>query len=62
MSNEHRKTALFDDTVWLAPVETVDELPASTREDTVCYVKGENAVYRYLSGVWVRDAVKGGPG
>lgn len=61
MSSEHQKTAMFDDITWLPPVETVDDLPGDANDDSVCYVKAENAVYRCVTGVWVRDFAKGAP-
>lgn len=60
--SEHQKTAMFDDMPWLAPAETVDDLPTrSVGEGSVCYVKSESAVYRYTCGVWVLDASVGRP-
>lgn len=55
MSDPSRETVRFDDLKWIAPVNSVDDLPEIEDEQTLlCYVESEDAVYQLTNGIWVR--------
>lgn len=57
MSNEDMKTAMFEQALWLPPVETRTDLPTDDVEAGVlCFVEDEGAVYRFVEGRWLVEA------
>lgn len=59
---DHFETLMFEEMNWLSPVESVDVLQVTgVPENSLCYVQGENAVYQFVEGVWVKQSSKGSP-
>ena len=57
MSNEEMKTAMFEQPMWLSPVETRGELPTEgVQPGVLCFVEDEGAVYRFEEGRWLLEA------
>ena len=56
MPDPTRETVRFNDLKWIAPVENVRDLPEVENSDVdlLCYVQGEDAVYRLSNGVWTK--------
>ena len=55
MHDPSRETVRFDDLKWIAPVDTVEELPQIEDERSLlCYVQAEDAVYQLTNGIWVK--------
>jgi hypothetical protein len=51
MRAETAKTHRFED-AWLAPVDTVHDLPVLAAEGQLCFVKSEDRVYVYTERRW----------
>ena len=55
--DEETETVRFEKSGWLAPVETINDLPVSAvGNGALCYVKGKDEVYTFINGVWVVGA------